>query len=111
MGLWTFLVNRRSAKQMAGLAAEIAERSHSDVWQRVAHRATAMRLVEARGYVRARAARVIHHHVHEALETRPEIDDARREELISLATEVVISAIARELLHLPQRIVPRRQAA
>ena len=111
MGLLSYFADRRSARQLAGLAAEIAQRSHGDVWQRVAHRATAMRLVEARGYVRARAARVIHHHVHAALETRPEIDDSRREELISLATEVVISAIARELLHLPQRIVPRRQAA
>ena len=66
MSLWERLLPHRTARLQARLANEIAQRSRAEVWNRIEHRASTMRLAEARGYMRARAAEAIHREVGDA---------------------------------------------
>lgn len=96
-------------KETSELAARIAPRCHAAVWARVERRAPSMRLSEARGYIRARAAAVVHAQVNAELNhTRR---DVSRADLMSLATDKVVTLVFRELLAVPPRQKELRRAA
>jgi hypothetical protein len=111
MGLFSFLTANRSGGRVNRLAQEIARRSHAAVWNRVERRAATMRLAEVRGYVRARAAQVIHDQADQVLRGQGPIAESLRPQLIAQATERVVSLIVRDLLNLPARFWSARQAA
>lgn len=97
------LLGKLSHKQLAHLAAQAADRSHALVRQRVERRAATMRVSEACGYVRARAAQIIHDQVELVLASYPQHASAQRPELLALATEAVVSSVIRDLTCLPMQ--------
>jgi len=70
MLLWTWLRTMMMGDQQRALAEQIARDCQAMVWSRVGRRAPLMSLAEARGYVRARAALVVHEAVDRELELR-----------------------------------------
>jgi hypothetical protein len=82
--------NRISGANLQRLAEEIAEHALPAVLQRSRPRAVKMRMAEARGYIRARAALVIHQQVDAELQHRAAAQVRYRSELIERATEAVI---------------------
>lgn len=92
---------RLSASALQTLAESLAEQGLPAVVQRSLHRATWMRLSEARGYIRARAAQVIHDRVDAELQHRPAAHARYRSEIIERATEAVISLTIREMVSHP----------
>lgn len=109
MGFPGFSIFGASRKEASELAARIAPRCHAAVWARVERRAPAMRLSEARGYIRARAAAVAHAHVNAELACAPHSVD--RVELGSLVLDKVLTLVFRELLNVPPRQRELRRAA
>ena len=109
---WFELLDRYFERQRASqLAMDIAERSHTSVWDRSNEQAVAMRFPEARGYVRARAAAVIHSQVAKHQEEIDSLDVDLRLELVERATQAVVDSVTHELLKSPRRFAARRLAA
>ncbi len=92
---------RLSTSRLQMLAESLAEQGLRTVIQRSLTRASGMRLSEARGYIRARAALVIHQCVDRELALRPVVLTEQRADLIDLATEAVINLTLRELVSRP----------
>ncbi len=71
-----------------------------------------MRLSEARGYVRARSAEVVHEQVDAELRRHPAGHARYRAELVERATEMVINLTIRELVAppVPQQLRPAKAA-
>jgi hypothetical protein len=90
-----------SATALQTLAESLAEQALQAVTQRSLVRASNMRLAEARGYIRARAAAVIHEGVDRELEKRPAGHARHRDEIVERATEAVINLTLRELVSRP----------
>lgn len=93
---WTSLIVSRVAPNylpgaaLDRLAADLAEQALAAVLLRSRTRAAKMRTAEARGYIRARAAAVIHQQVDAELQHRPAAQGGYRADLIERATEAVI---------------------
>ena len=102
---------RRSADLISRLAAKIANDSHLTVWNRVSHRVLAMRLNEARGYVRARAAQCIHTEVEKAVRRNPQLSVRAQSDLVARATDQVVGLVIRDVLVMPAEAVTKRRAA
>ena len=111
MGLLSFLDRGRHAGLIQQLSAQIAHRCHAPVWATVRRRATAMRLTEARGYVRARAAQMVASEVAAALSSRPQVGRDVEAELVTRTTDGVVSLVFRDLLNLPPCTLPSRHVA
>jgi len=111
MNLWELFLPGRTARRQARLANEIAQRCRVDAWSRIERRATGMRLAEARGYMRSRAAEIIHREVDQALACQNVTDGLNREELVNQTTDLLVALLFRELLHVPARYRPLRRAA
>ncbi len=92
---------RLSVAALQTLAENLAQQGLQAVVQRSLGRAAGMRLSEARGYIRARAAQVIHECVDRELKKRSEAHVRYRSEIIELATEAVVSLTIRELVSHP----------
>ena len=111
MGLTSFLRSPRK-KQIARLADEVASRSFTAVWERIERRAPSMRLSEARGYVRARAAHAVSRELNYVLSA---CDDATvadlAEEVRFAAMHHVVRLVFRDLVNLPPRVIQQRRAA
>ena len=69
MNLIDMVQRLRSGEKVAEMSERIARDLHERVWQRVAERAHYLGLSELRGYVRARAAILVHHEVAVACES------------------------------------------
>ena len=87
----------RSERQVSALASDLAQRSAATVWQRVGHRVSTMTSAEARGYIRARAAEVIHAEVERLLQFEPGLRGWAHEALVAQATEGVIEQTLNEM--------------
>ena len=110
MGLFSFLDLTGSTKQLRELCAQIAPRCRAAVWDRVQHRVTTMRLSEARGYIRARSAAVIHDRVNAELAHCRAIAISRTE-LVALVTDMVVTQVFRDLITVPPVRKELRRAA
>ena len=96
--------NRFLAEQrLPRLAAEVAQRSHAQVWNRSHEWAASMRLTEAQGYVRARAATIIDASANAVLDGVDPRDGNLRSKLIEQATQAVVDSVTHELLKSPHR--------
>jgi hypothetical protein len=104
---WTGFISDRLSRRrvttaaLQTLAENLAEQGLQAVVKRSLSRAAGMRLSEARGYIRARAAQVIHESVDQELQKRSAAHAHYRSEIIERATEAVVSLTIRELVTHP----------
>jgi len=101
----------RRERLVADLSQQVAEGSHNAVWTKVKDRVASMRLAEARGYVRARAASPIADEADRMLSRSDLVDRAVRSQIIEEATDRVVTLVFRDLLNLPPRLRTVRRAA
>jgi hypothetical protein len=112
MWLLDVLMFRRSSNDTLGrLAARVAHDSHRAVWSRVSHRVLSMRLNEARGYVRARAAHSIQAEVESLVSRNPQLGGKAQQEIVARATDHVVGLVIRDVLVMPAQTAARRRAA
>lgn len=111
MGILSFFARRRNARLVAQRAEEVAGRSGAAVLDRVRRRATSMRLAEARGYVRSRALEIVHREMAAVQSGLPKLDTALQTEIISRATEAVVTYVMAEIRNVPNIGRPARRKA
>lgn len=112
MQFWNWLFGRRHAERVRTLADQLARECVSGVWARVYRRAPAMSLAEARGYVRARAASVVHSAVDRELARRGQ--HVWRPEptlLVTATTDAVVRLVLKQVLDTRPMPVTVRRAA
>jgi hypothetical protein len=104
-----FPVNVR--RQMAQLATEIARRSEPAVSATLGGRVREMRIGEARGYLRARARRMIEIEIEELAATATAIRTVPRGPLVEETLErIIVWVIAASVKNAPRASAPRRAA-
>ncbi|MGD9722342.1 MAG: hypothetical protein AB7O59_12630 [Pirellulales bacterium] len=112
MGIFGFFARRRRARLIEQMAAEVAQRSYSHVMGRVRRRAATMRVAEARGYVKSRALDIVHRELAAAHNGRIPLDPDTQTQIISRATDTVVSGVLAELRSVPPAAkTPARKAA
>lgn len=108
MKLAQFLTAPRIARRVARLTHEVTEQSREAVRARLGDHAMEMSLAEARGYVRARAAAVIHRVADAALADQRPLPAWARDQLVAQATDRVVQQVTLDLFR--PRHALRRQA-
>ena len=93
MGLLDLVKRMRGENGLQKLAEQTAELCIDEVWQRVAGRIMNMRVLEARGYIRARGIRVIRAAVERQISAQPALIRMQRSRLINQSVEVVIGLV------------------
>ena len=105
----------RNEARLAGAARVLAARARHAVWLRVAERVPGMGVNESRGYIRARAAAVVHGEVDAILSSDRTLCARHRRQLIDLTCDELarqILAHAAALRFAPvQAAAPLRRAA
>lgn len=81
-------------EHITDIATEIAERSRGEITQRVAGAVAAMSAAERRGYIRVRAANVIHREVDATLNHDRRLRTVDRAALVEVATEAAVTAVS-----------------
>jgi hypothetical protein len=118
MSIWSRLFSRTSTRQISNWAVEVARRCQLEVAERLSDSIHRMSLPEARGYIRARAGRVIDAEI--SLVSRrtgcqPSVAVAIRErameETIRLAIGELLRATRRTVVSDPAIVRPLRKAA
>ena len=104
-----FSTNMR--RQLAQLATEIARRCQSEAVAVVGLRIRPMSIAEARGYVRARARRVVQAEIDDLLESAPVIRAVPREPLVEETLERIVVWVIAESVKTAPRVEPTRRAA
>ena len=97
MGIWDFVSRRRTARKVALISSEVAQRAIGPVLGRVRRRAASMRVSEARGYVRARSLELVHRELAAVQKGREKLDPDVQTEIVSQATQAVILRVMAEL--------------
>ena len=95
------------------LVGRIAARSRSAVWQRVVSRCQEMGPNEARGYIRARAAKIVQREFVIATSQTPGLSNYTLSQIAGLAMDEVVRSMLSEAkrMHLEPVAVPVRRAA
>ena len=96
MGLFPLNFRLGNDDQLRRLAERIAEQTLSDVARRTTGLTADMSLAEARGYIRARAARVVNRAVMDVCRSNRRLRRIDVSELAALTTELLVDAIIRE---------------
>ena len=110
MGIFGFLRGGRS-QQVLELAGQVAKRSYPTVWERTRKQAAGMRISEARGYIRARAAQTIAADARHAISLAGDRNATTLEQVTVAATARVVSLILHDLMNLSPRLAaPPRHA-
>ncbi len=91
------MTTRKSMLRTASLARQIARRSQSDVFDRVHDLIFGMSSHEMRGYIRARAARVIRRELSSSTAAVGQLSDANRQLLTRITTECVVQLVMGEV--------------
>ena len=92
------------------MAERIAGRSRTAVWQRVMHRLPQLGPTEARGYVRARAAAVVHEEASRLIEQEGAKIAALRAPIEDAARALLVQMIAAQIDHRRLQAKTRRAA-
>ncbi|HEX3727621.1 MAG TPA: hypothetical protein VHV08_15310 [Pirellulales bacterium] len=111
MGIFSFLTRGRHARMVSEAAAQLARRSQAVVLDRVRRRANTMRVAEARGYVRSRALDIVHRELAAMHNGRIPLSPAEQTEIISRATDAIVTAVLAELRCVPKTAVPKGKKA
>ena len=91
------LFNRVSSSKLETLIRQVVDASVHPVCQRVRKQIETMTLSEARGYIRARAARVVQRESRLALSRVPAADTAWTKRVEHTATERLVTVVLREM--------------
>jgi len=108
MGLLELVTTSRRARQVRKLAAVVADRSLPAVLERLAPHIHDMSSPEARGYIRARAAAVVHREASLVLSMEGRLPAWGHTEVIRQATSLVVQQLAADVR--PVKAAPRRMA-
>ena len=117
MGLFGLIGRICSGSKLRHVAELIAARSRDTVWERVRQRVVMMGAAEARGYIRARAAKEIHAQLSAVVADNGKMNPAMRERLFALASELVMDRASldaeklRQARKALQPAIPVRRAA
>ena len=111
MGLLDLVKRMRGENGLQKLAEQTAELCIDEVWQRVAGRIMNMRVLEARGYIRARGIRVVRAAVDREFSAQPALIRMQRTRLINQSVEVVIGLVMPRLAAAQQAPAPLSRAA
>ena len=93
MGLLDLVKRMRGEDGLQKLAEKTAQLCIDEVWHRVVGRIINMRILEARGYIRARGIRVIRAAVDRQISSQPALIRMQRSRLINQSVEVVIGLV------------------
>ena len=93
MGLLDVVNRLRGEDGVQKLAETTAVHCIDEVWERVVGRIINMRVLEARGYIRARGIRVIRASVDRQISSQPALIRMQRTRLINQSVEVVIGLV------------------
>jgi hypothetical protein len=85
--------------RLTEMSERVAGRSRMAVWQRIVERAASFGPTESRGYIRARAAGVIHRETDRLIEQEGPAVGRLREQIITRATESLVETIVGQLAH------------
>ena len=96
MGLFNWSFRPGDGEQLQGLAVRVVQRSLNEVLQRVTALTPQMSPAEARGYIRARAAKVVNREIAAVYAAEPRLRPADRTRLVSLVTDALVTAIAQQ---------------
>ena len=88
----------RTARQIEGLATEVAQRCEPEVRARIGSQATNASVAETRGYVRALAGGAVRRETDVLLSARRELPSALRSALVRRATDQVVALVADNLI-------------
>ena len=94
MGLLDVVNRLRGEDGVRKLAETTAVHCIDEVWDRVVGRIINMRVLEARGYIRARGIRVIRASVDRQISSQPALIRMQRSRLINQAVDIVIGMAA-----------------
>ena len=111
MRLLELLFPTNMRRQLAQLATEIARRCQPDAVAVVGLRLRTMGIAEARGYIRAKARRVVQAEIDELLQTAPAIRKIPRDPLVEETLERIIVWVIAEGLKSTPRVEAARRAA
>ena len=100
MGLFNLIAQLRKRDRLPGIAHRIAERSLDEVARRIVGLGLEMSAAETRGYIRARAAVVIHREVNLLLALDHSVRFQDRTWLTHVATEEVVEALVKQAAQL-----------
>ena len=96
--LWTNLLRQLTGEaKLEEVAEHAAACTRHAVWDRVSLQIDTMGSSEARGYVRARSALVVHREIDRVLRSDPTLKRALRARLIELTTESLIHIVADQI--------------
>ena len=84
------MIRRLTNVHLTDVALEIATRVRLAAWEQIADRILPMPTAEARGYVRARVARIVRYEVDRVLRLNSKLKPHQRPQLVQLATVAVI---------------------
>jgi hypothetical protein len=101
---------RPRGRVATSLASQITHEIVAEVWTRAFARIGAMRIAEARGYLRATATEAASARVDAALLRSRGIDVSARANIITLAAEGVVERLETELARVPSTSSLRRAA-
>ena len=88
-----YFLRRRINTELVEAAQAIAVRHRIDVWERVEDTVPQMSPSEARGYIRARAATIVHSEADKVIAGHDLLTDAQFPLLVAAATDAVIADI------------------
>lgn len=110
--LWTNLLRHLTGEaKLEEVAQRAAARTRHAVWERVRWQIGSMGPAEARGYVRARSALVVHREVDRLLRHDGLVRRSARSRLIELTTEAVLRIVADQTIFAaPLPIAPAQPA-
>jgi hypothetical protein len=111
MGIFSYFARRRTARLIEQTAADVAQRSYQPVISRVRRRASAMRVAEARGYVKSRSLDIVHRELAAIHNGHIPLDPATQTRIISRATEAVAASVLAELRNVPASAKPAKRLA
>ena len=100
MYLLSFLIRRRTQREVIRLANEVARRSRLAVWEQVYHEIGHMSVPEARGYIRARAANALQCEADAVFERHQEWSAQSRASLLAQAKDKIVHLIVSDMLKL-----------
>lgn len=100
-----------SPRELEKFVKSMVDQCQPAVWDRVEGRTSRMSPAEARGYIRARCATVVHEQVGQALRKHPNWPTTLHTEVLARTADDTVRAIHHRLLNLRHPIVERRQAA
>ena len=111
MGLPQLLAHWFVTDKITELAERIAARSRQAVWQRVWQRVGTLCPAEARGYIRARAAAIVHQETDRLIAQEGSRAGEMREKLLSAAVETLIVQLLDQSQRTRRMNAPSRRVA